>query len=115
VPSNRDLAVERPAQRDGDGRTTCRLVLIDPKQVELNHYEVDPAPLDAGSSRGPADGRQRRLQNLVREMEQRYSIMSFWRKTRLARGAQPLAAGEARRTRRCRTSSASSTSLAPTS
>ena len=25
-----------------------RLVLVDPKQVELNHYEDDPAPADAG-------------------------------------------------------------------
>ena len=35
-----------------------RVVLVDPKQVELNHYEGDPAPAHAGDHE-PADGRQR--------------------------------------------------------
>ncbi len=35
-----------------------RLVLVDPKQVELNHYESIPAPAHPGHHQ-PADGRQR--------------------------------------------------------
>ena len=31
-----------------------RLVLVDPKQVELNHYEHDPAPADAGGHHAAA-------------------------------------------------------------
>ncbi|HEV2786810.1 MAG TPA: DNA translocase FtsK, partial [Solirubrobacteraceae bacterium] len=52
-----------------------RLVLIDPKQVELNHYESMPHLLTPviTSPRMAANA----LQNLVREMEQRYSIMSL--------------------------------------
>jgi S-DNA-T family DNA segregation ATPase FtsK/SpoIIIE len=52
-----------------------RLVLIDPKQVELNHYESIPHLLTPviTSPRMAANA----LQNLVREMEQRYSIMSL--------------------------------------
>jgi S-DNA-T family DNA segregation ATPase FtsK/SpoIIIE len=54
-----------------------RLVLIDPKQVELNHYESIPhlltpvitAPRMAANALG----------NLVREMEQRYGMMSLAR------------------------------------
>ncbi len=54
-----------------------RLVLIDPKQVELNLYESIPHLLTPviTSPRMAANA----LQNLVREMEQRYGIMSLAR------------------------------------
>ncbi len=73
-----------------------RLVLVDPKQVELNHYESIPHLLTPviTSPRMAANA----LQNLVREMEQRYGIMSLARtrglvelnKARRARGEAPL-------------------------
>jgi S-DNA-T family DNA segregation ATPase FtsK/SpoIIIE len=54
-----------------------RLVLVDPKQVELNHYESIPHLLTPviTSARMAANA----LQNLVREMEQRYGLMSIAR------------------------------------
>ncbi|MFL5825098.1 MAG: FtsK/SpoIIIE domain-containing protein, partial [Thermoleophilaceae bacterium] len=54
-----------------------RLVLVDPKQVELNYYESIPHLLTpvVTSPRLAANV----LQNLIREMEQRYSIMSLAR------------------------------------
>jgi S-DNA-T family DNA segregation ATPase FtsK/SpoIIIE len=73
-----------------------RLVLVDPKQVELNLYESIPHLLTPviTSPRMAANA----LQNLVREMEQRYGIMSLARtrnlpelnKVRESRGEQAL-------------------------
>jgi S-DNA-T family DNA segregation ATPase FtsK/SpoIIIE len=73
-----------------------RLVLVDPKQVELNHYESIPHLLTPviTSPRMAANA----LQNLVREMEQRYGIMSLARtrslpelnRVREKRGEPPL-------------------------
>jgi S-DNA-T family DNA segregation ATPase FtsK/SpoIIIE len=73
-----------------------RLVLVDPKQVELNHYESIPHLLTPviTSPRMAANA----LQNLVREMEQRYGTMSLARtrslpelnRARETRGEPPL-------------------------
>ncbi|HXW58283.1 MAG TPA: DNA translocase FtsK [Solirubrobacteraceae bacterium] len=73
-----------------------RLVLVDPKQVELNHYESIPHLLTPviTSPRMAANA----LGNLVREMEQRYGTMSLARtrsleelnKARARRGEAPL-------------------------
>jgi S-DNA-T family DNA segregation ATPase FtsK/SpoIIIE len=73
-----------------------RLVLVDPKQVELNHYESIPHLLTPviTSPRMAANA----LGNLVREMEQRYGIMSLARtrslielnRVRAKRGEAPL-------------------------
>jgi S-DNA-T family DNA segregation ATPase FtsK/SpoIIIE len=73
-----------------------RLVLVDPKQVELNHYESIPHLLTPviTSPKMAANA----LGNLVREMEQRYGTMSLARtrnlvelnRVRVGRGEAPL-------------------------
>ncbi len=73
-----------------------RLVLVDPKQVELNHYESIPHLLTPviTSPRMAANA----LQNLVKEMESRYGTMSLARtrslpelnRVRSGRGEPPL-------------------------
>jgi S-DNA-T family DNA segregation ATPase FtsK/SpoIIIE len=80
-------------------RTTpheVRLMLVDPKQVELNHYESIPHLLTPviTSPKMAANA----LANLVREMEQRYGTMSLARtrslielnRVREGRGEAPL-------------------------
>jgi DNA segregation ATPase FtsK/SpoIIIE, S-DNA-T family len=73
-----------------------RMVLVDPKQVELNHYEHIPHLLTpvVTSPRLAANV----LANLIKEMEERYSIMSAARtrslvelnRYRLKQGERPL-------------------------
>jgi S-DNA-T family DNA segregation ATPase FtsK/SpoIIIE len=73
-----------------------RMVLVDPKQVELNHYDSIPhllTPVITSPKKAAVA-----LQNLVREMEQRYGQMSLARtrslpelnKARASRDQAPL-------------------------
>jgi S-DNA-T family DNA segregation ATPase FtsK/SpoIIIE len=74
----------------------ARFVLVDPKQVELNHYELIPHLLTPviTSPRTAANA----LQNLIGEMERRYDTMSLARtrslmelnRVRESRGESPL-------------------------
>ena len=73
-----------------------RMVLVDPKQVELNHYESIPHLLTpvVTSPRLAANV----LANLIKEMEERYSVMSVARtrslvelnRHRMRQGERPL-------------------------
>jgi len=73
-----------------------RLVLIDPKQVELNHYESIPHLLTPVITHPRMAANA--LGNLVREMEQRYGMMSLARtrslvelnRYRIGRGDAPI-------------------------
>jgi len=73
-----------------------RIILIDPKKVELNHYEGIPhllTPVVTNMKNASAV-----LQNVVREMESRYELMGQdrarnirdWNTTRVARGDKPI-------------------------
>ena len=59
-----------------------RLVLVDPKRVELNHYENDPAPADAGGHLAAAGGQRARQPDRARWR----AATGSWSE---ARGAQP--------------------------
>ena len=79
-----------------------RLVLVDPKRVELNHYERDPAPADAGRHQ-PAAGRERAREPDRRDGE---PLRGDERGPRAQpRRAEP-GPRASRASRRCRTSSA---------
>jgi S-DNA-T family DNA segregation ATPase FtsK/SpoIIIE len=73
-----------------------RMILVDPKKVELNHYETIPhllTPVVTNMKHAAAA-----LQNIVREMETRYEIMGTYRarnlielnRARRAKGHPPL-------------------------
>jgi S-DNA-T family DNA segregation ATPase FtsK/SpoIIIE len=73
-----------------------KLVLVDPKQVELNHYESIPHLITPVVTNPRVAANV--LANLIKEMEERYSIMSMARarnlvelnKVRSERGERPL-------------------------
>ncbi len=73
-----------------------RMILVDPKKVELNHYETIPhllTPVVTNMKHAAAA-----LQNIVREMESRYEVMGTYRarnlielnRARKAKGHPPL-------------------------
>jgi DNA segregation ATPase FtsK/SpoIIIE, S-DNA-T family len=73
-----------------------RMILVDPKRVELNHYEVIPhllTPVVTNMKNASLV-----LQNVVREMESRYELMGAakarnlaeWNRVRTARGEDPV-------------------------
>jgi DNA segregation ATPase FtsK/SpoIIIE, S-DNA-T family len=75
---------------------SLRMILIDPKKVELNHYESIPhllTPVVTNMKDASAV-----LANVVREMESRYELMGMararnlrdWNETRVAQGEDPI-------------------------
>jgi S-DNA-T family DNA segregation ATPase FtsK/SpoIIIE len=75
---------------------TLRMILIDPKKVELNHYESIPhllTPVVTNMKNAAAV-----LANVVREMENRYELMGLararnlrdWNEVRTGRGEAPM-------------------------
>jgi DNA segregation ATPase FtsK/SpoIIIE, S-DNA-T family len=73
-----------------------RMILVDPKRVELNHYESIPhllTPVVTNMKNASLV-----LQNIVREMDSRYELMGAvkarnlteWNATRTARGQDPI-------------------------
>jgi S-DNA-T family DNA segregation ATPase FtsK/SpoIIIE len=73
-----------------------RMILVDPKRVELNHYESIPhllTPVVTNMKNAALV-----LQNIVREMDSRYELMSSvkarnlpeWNTIRAARGQDPI-------------------------
>jgi DNA segregation ATPase FtsK/SpoIIIE, S-DNA-T family len=75
---------------------TLRMILIDPKKVELNHYESIPhllTPVVTNMKDASAV-----LSNIVREMESRYELMGMerarnlrdWNAARAAKGEDPI-------------------------
>jgi S-DNA-T family DNA segregation ATPase FtsK/SpoIIIE len=75
-----------------------RMILVDPKKVELNHYESIPhllTPVVTGPKEAAAV-----LANIVREMENRYELMGMararnlrdWNEERVRRGERPMPA-----------------------
>ncbi|MGN6377455.1 MAG: DNA translocase FtsK 4TM domain-containing protein [Gaiellales bacterium] len=73
-----------------------RMILVDPKRVELNHYEAIPhllTPVVTNMKNASLV-----LQNVVREMESRYELMGAakarnlaeWNRVRMGRGEDPV-------------------------
>ena len=78
-----------------------RMILIDPKRIELNYYESIPhllTPVVSNPKEASAV-----LQNVVAEMERRYERLSHHPRPQPARG-EPRASARAARSR-CRTCS----------
>ena len=83
-----------------------RMILIDPKRIELNHYEAIPhllTPVVSSPKEASAV-----LANCVAEMERRYERLSSRARAEPATRRTAPSGSAARR--RCRTSSSSSTS-----
>ena len=83
-----------------------RMILIDPKRIELGYYESIPHLLTSVVS-SPKEAATV-LMNVVAEMERRYERLSFVRARSLPRPTGRSAPGERRRCRTCSSSSTSS-------